>query len=240
MKNERTIASRLFRKIKGRISPIIDESDEYTDLLAGANAGWLERGNLHAISYSIKNLPSDAPIIEIGSFCGLSTNLITYYKEKHGRNNRLINCDKWVWNFEDRYIGNSAMTVKEYLSFALDAYKRNVRLFSRSDLPETIKEFSDDFFSLWRAGRQVEDIFGKSVTLGGPISFCFIDGNHDYDFAKRDFQNTDEFLESGGFILFDDSADGTEWEVARVREEVIRTNRYEIVMKNPNYLFRKK
>ncbi len=234
-----SIVGRIAGKIRRTLHPIVDISDEYTDLLIGVNAGWLERGNLCAISHAIENLPSGAPIVEIGTFCGLSTNIIHYYKLKYGRENRLINCDKWEWNSNGN-VGDSAVSISEYLAFAMDSYKRSVQIFSRENLPYTVKEFSDDFFRLWRASEEATDIFGRQVILGGPISFGFIDGNHDYDFAKRDFLNTDEFLEPGGFILFDDSSDDSPWEVTQVRDEVLLTNRYEVVMKNPNYLFRKK
>ena len=66
------------------------------------------------------------------------------------------------------------------------------------------------------------------------------DGNHTYEFAKRDFENCDRFLERGGLILFDDSADGSERGVCQVVQEVLETNRYDLVTKNPNYFFKKK
>ena len=239
----RVITPRMFkqiiRKAKNTLHPVIDISDEFTELLSGINAGWLERGNLYSFDYAMRNLPSEAPIIEIGSFCGLSTNLLGYYKQSNSVKNKVVNCDKWQWN-DTGQVGHSTFTYPEYLSFAKDAYIRNVQMFSRDDLPYTIELFSDEFFQQWRENREVSDVFGRTLRLGGPISFCFIDGNHAYDYAKRDFVNTDEFLESGGFILFDDSADGTKWEVSRVRDEVIATRRYDVVAKNPNYLFRKK
>jgi hypothetical protein len=83
-------------------------------------------------------------------------------------------------------------------------------------------------------------VLGRNVQLGGAISFCYIDGNHAYEYAKRDFENCHNFLEPGGFILFDDSADGSGWDVCNVVSEVQRSGRYELVIKNPNYLFRKK
>ena len=89
--------------------------------------------------------------------------------------------------------------------------------------------------------RRRSDVLGPSgASLGGPISFCFIDGNHAYEYAKRDFEDADEFLERGGFILFDDSSDGSGWEVCEVVKEVAALDRYELVIKNPNYFFRKR
>ena len=49
-----------------------------------------------------------------------------------------------------------------------------------------------------------------------------------------------EMLVRGGFILFDDSADGSEWEVCRVVREIKAAGRHEVVIQNPNYLFVKK
>jgi hypothetical protein len=62
--------------------------------------------------------------------------------------------------------------------------------------------------------RSAIDVFGRNVVLGGSLSFCYIDGNHTYGFAKRDFENKDRFLAPGGFIFFDDSGDGSGWEGA--------------------------
>jgi hypothetical protein len=47
-------------------------------------------------------------------------------------------------------------------------------------------------------------------------------------------------LERGGFILFDDSADSSGWEVRRVAEEVKASGKYHVVIKNPKYLFVKR
>lgn len=231
------------RIIDGADAPIPkDISDAYVNWLCFANAGMLHRGNLYSFDYAIQHLPSEAPIIEIGSFCGLSTNLLTYYKGKNRKNNPLITCDKW--HFEgaqnDRSIGNSTIGHLEYRSFVRDTYMRNVRFFSGHDLPSTIEMTSDDFFAAWRDSRKTSDIFGRGIQLGGPISFCYIDGNHSYEYIKRDFENCNEFLEEGGFILFDDSQDGSDWDVCRIITEIRASKKYDMVIKNPNYLFIKK
>lgn len=223
--------------------PLIDISDEYIRWLCYANAGMLDRGNLYCFDYAIGSLVSDAPMLEIGSFCGLSTNVLTYYKKLHGISNPLISCDKWM--FETAEKGGSlsehtSLTHDQYRDFVKSTYLRNVRMFSRDDLPFTVETFSDEFFTAWKESREVEDVFGRSIRLGGPISFCFVDGNHSYEYVRRDFENCDEFLEPGGFILFDDSADGSGWEVCRLMPEVQQSGKYELIIKNPNYLFRKK
>jgi hypothetical protein len=220
----------------------IDASDDYTIWLSFANAGMLNKGNLYCLDHAISHLPTNDPIVEIGSFAGLSVNLITYYKRKYGRANKLITCDKW--DFEGakpgKMLGESPILHDDYRQFVRDTFIRNVRFFSGYDLPYTVEMFSDELFGAWRSGQASPDVFGRQVQLGGPISFCYIDGNHSYEFARRDFEHTDEFLVSGGFILFDDSADGSKWQVCRVIEEVKASGRYDVVAANPNYLFVKR
>ena len=217
----------------------INLMDDYLAYLSFANAGMLNKGNLLCFDYAIRNLPSRNPMVEIGSFSGLSTNIMTYFKRKHGAQNELFTCDKWEFEGAAGNVGDSDISHTEYREFVKESYVRNVKMFSRSTLPRTIEMLSDDFFDAWGRRQTVTDVLGRSAKLGGPISFCYIDGNHGYDFSRRDFLNTDRFLEPGGFVLFDDSADGSQWEVCRVVEEVMRLPNYRFVVKNPNYLFQK-
>jgi predicted O-methyltransferase YrrM len=218
----------------------VDLTNAYIAYLTFANAGMLNKGNLLCIDYAMRNLPSKNPIVEIGSFCGLSTNLLAYFKHKHGVSNPIYNCDKWIFEGADGNVGDTEIPHAEYRAFVMDSYKRNVQMFSRWELPRTIEAQSNEFFTAWGRGESTTDVFGRPARLGGPISFCYIDGNHSYEFAKADFENTNRFLEPGGFVLFDDSADGSKWEVTRVIEEIKQRSDYEFVVKNPNYLFRKK
>ena len=217
----------------------IDISEEYTEWLCFANAGMLSRGNLHCFNYAIEHLPTDDPIVEIGAFAGLSTNLLTHYLRRHGRGNKLITCDRWLFEGAEpgSCVGDSDIPHDEYRDFVRETFIRNVRFFSRSRLPFAVEMLSDEFFDAWRAGGEVTDLFGRKLGLGGPVSFCYIDGDHSYECARRDFENADEFLVTGGFILFDDSADGSQWEVCRVIEEIKAAGAYTVVARNPNYLF---
>jgi hypothetical protein len=235
------------RRLANRLSPPTDPGPvgepwaEYLNWLSFANAGMLDRGNVYCLDYAIGHLPSAAPIVEIGSYCGLSANVIVFLKEKHGVRNTLVTCDRWVFDERGGMLGESAhVTHETYRRFVKEAFLRNVRTFGGHDLPFTLELYSDELFAAWEASRTCEDVFGRSITLGGPISCCYIDGNHSYAFARRDFDHCDRFLEPGGFILFDDSADGSGWEVCRVVAEVSATGRYELVARNPNYLFRKR
>ena len=217
--------------------------DSFINWLRFANAGMLNEGNIYCIEYVSENLPSENPIIEIGSFCGLSTNAISHYVRKAKKNNLLFTCDKWEFEGaenKDLFLGPSAITHRQYRKFVRETYVRNVGFFCHDRPPHTIECFSNDFFDLWNSGTAVTDVMGREIRLGGPISFAYIDGNHTYPFAKDDFLNVDRYLETNGFILFDDSADYySQFGVNRLVREIRKMDNYELVIKNPNYLFRK-
>lgn len=151
----------------------------------------LDRGNLYLIDYALSRLRSSSPFLEIGSFCGLSANLIAHYKRKHGLADKLFTCDKWEFENtdEDRvHVGGSRVLFSGYKNFVRDSFLRNTRTVSGDNLPFTVEVCSDEFFSLWRESKTVHDVFGRSIALGGPISFCYVDGNHSYESAKLDFK----------------------------------------------------
>ncbi len=213
--------------------------DEYLDWLLLCVAGMQDRGNLALFDIAISEAP-EAPMLEIGSFCGLSTSIIQYLKRKHGRHTALFTCDPWEFEGAEKPLPPAAAVSRGDLRrYVMDAFERSVRSFNDEDLPFSVQASSDDFFSKWHTREQVRDVFGNAPTLGGPLGFCFIDGDHSEACALRDFLSCDRHLVPGGLILFDDSADASGWEVTKVIRRVKRTGRYEVVAKNPNYLFRK-
>lgn len=216
--------------------------DEYVQWLSFANAGMMDRGNLYCFDLAIRNLPTDNPIIEIGSFCGLSTNMITYCLARHNKHNKVFTSDRWIFEGAEagRRIGHSGIDHTEYRSFVMDTFKRNVSFFSKDNLPHPIEVFSDDFFDMWSKKQQAKDLFGRDVHLGGPISFAFVDGNHTYEYAKRDFENIATFLDPGGYVFFDDSSDEAGFGSSDLMKEILVHPDFECVAKNPHYLFKKK
>lgn len=216
-------------------------SDEYIDWLTFANAGMLAKGNIYAMKHVIDNIPSSKPVLEIGSFCGLSTNVICYLLQAGAKTNQIFTCDKWIFEGAELggNLGNSQVSHQQYREFVKSTFMRNVEFFSPQNKPCTVEAFSDAFFDLWKKGEFVHDVFGRSIQLGGQFSFCYIDGNHTYEFAKRDFDNVDLYLEPGGFVLFDDSSDADPFDLARLMKEIKRKKNYQLIMKNPNYLFKK-
>ena len=224
---------------------VIHISDEYTTWLSYTNAGFLEPGNLYCFDFVMRNLPHDSPLLEIGTFCGFSANLITYYKALYGRPNLLITVDPWQFGdigdrLRTQFPENQQISKAQVRQFVKESYQRNIMFFSDFDLPYTIEQPSDEFFNGWAEGNSVKDILGRSITLGGTISFAYIDGNHTYEQTYRDFLNCDRILVPGGFILFDDSADGSGWEVCDVVKQVLKHPNYDLIIKNPNYLFMKR
>jgi hypothetical protein len=215
--------------------------DEFLEWLGFANAGMQHPGNASCFDHALSRLPSQAPMVEIGVFCGLSTNTIAYLKAKHGRSNPVFTCDPWIFEGagSSRLGGHGSLTHADYRRYVMDSFQRNVRFFSGADLPHALEATSDDFFRRWAAGEATTDLFGRPARLGGPVSFAYIDGDHRYEQARRDFDNVDRFLEPGGFILFDDSADESEWEVRKVILELKASGRYRVVLRNPNYLVQK-
>ena len=201
--------------------------------------GWLDPGHLYCFDYAIKNLSNNYPLIEIGTFAGLSTNAILYFLDKYKKDNTLYTTD-YYW--EDIRSDEKICTVKDPLTtkqFLKDSFVRNVKFFNpeanifSSDLP------SDDFFKAWNEKMEIKNLHGGTFVAGGQISFAYIDGNHVYDFAKRDFENVDKILIQGGYILFDDSADYTNWGSKRVAQEAVKSGKYKIIKKNPSYFVQK-
>jgi hypothetical protein len=219
------------------------QGNEFLTWIRFAVPGMLAQENVDAMEYALTNMPSGKPILEIGSFCGLSTVVLSYLLSKHSKTTPFFTCDKW--EFEGQRLGSPlgdspSVTHDVYRMYVRDTFLRTMQTFAADHLPHTIECFSDEFFGRWFENEKTVDVFGRPVTLGGEISFCYIDGNHTYEFAKRDFENTDRALVSGGFILFDDSGDDSDWEVNQLTREIISGRKYELVSRNPNYLVRKK
>jgi len=244
MAKVRNLIARALGKASRIIDPPrrpIDITDEYVNWLCFANAGMLDRGNLYLIDFALSRIGNASPLVEIGSFCGLSANVLTYYKRKHGLKNRVITCDRWDFEIGDgdrEHVAGSPVLHADYKRFVRESYLRNTDLFSAGDLPFTVEATSDEFFGQWRRGEAVLDIRGRTLQLGGPISFCYIDGNHTYENTKRDFLNCSAFLEPGGFILFDDSTNEM-FGVGKLMPEVVNSGQYTLVATNPNHLFQK-
>jgi hypothetical protein len=216
---------------------------DYLTWVRFAVPGMLDQGNVEQMDYAVANMPPGKPILEIGSFCGLSTVVLSYLMDRHSKTAPIFTCDKW--EFEEQHLGallcdSLCVTHDIYQAYVRSTFLRTMLTFAANRLPYTIECLSNEFFRRWFENEMTIDVFDRQVTLGGTIGFCYVDGNHTYEFAKKDFENTDRALVPGGFVLFDDSADGSYWEVNQLTREIASGRRYELVSRNPNYLFRKK
>ncbi|MCH2195258.1 hypothetical protein [Kordia sp.] len=64
--------------------------------------GMLLEGNIYLMDYAIQHMPSDGIVFEIGSYAGLSTNVMLHLLEKHGKKHRFVGCDAWIYEgFKD-------------------------------------------------------------------------------------------------------------------------------------------
>lgn len=232
----RTYRSYGFRRVIGaslrQIARLIDPHKPMDKCVAGtghidfirmAVPGLLVNGNIEAFDYAFQRLPSDNPILEIGTFAGLSACVISYLLHRHGRTNSLICVDPWEWEGmtdEDEML--PGISHRDYMLHIRQQWlMHTIALCKKRPIP--FAEKSDDFFD-W---------------LKKPISFSYIDGDHSLDQSRRDFLNVDRWLEVGGFILFDDTAHDAPFECVQLMPEVQATGRYELVSRSPNCLWRK-
>lgn len=199
------------------------------------------------MDYAIKNMPEADVVLEIGSWGGLSTNLQLHLMRKYGRKEQFMGCDPWIYEgihddvkgATDNIDGSAVVKRIDYMDYIVQSFQRSVQLFHPNNLPYTISATSDAFFELYNRNAVVTDVFGRSKKLGGRLAYCYIDGNHAYDYAKRDFENAAKHLVPGGFILLDDSWDGSHYGSARLMDEIRKNRSFQIVGKNPNHLIRK-
>jgi hypothetical protein len=219
---------------------VVPYDSDFLNWMAFANAGMLHPGHRHLIDLAMRSLPTDDPVVEIGAFAGLSTNVLTHFLIAHRRPNDLISTDPWIFEGEGlEYLPASTLSFEEYRKLVQGQFLQNVRFWSGERLPYAFQLASDDFFLAWRGEELRTDLFGRERTLGGPISFCFVDGDHTYEQAKRDYLHVNEFLVPGGFVLFDDSDEfGAFPQVNTVVREAIAEG-YELVAENPHHLLRK-
>lgn len=219
------------------------ESDEYVNWLCMALGGWLRpgHGNLAAFDHAIRHMPAGGAVVEVGSFLGLSTNIIAYLLIKYARENPFFTAEPWMFEETEKPLsGYFDGSTEAYRRYAKEVFKMNTVLFSASRKPFTVESTSDEFFKTWGAGGEARDVFGRTVKLGGRISFAYIDGAHTYEAAHSDFFNVDRQLLRGGYVLLDDTSDDVPFESKRVIGEVKQNPSYELVFRTPHYFFRKR
>lgn len=221
-----------------RYKPIMLEEKNLERMLMSI-PGWLEKGHIYCMDYAIKNLPDNSPVVEIGTFEGLSSNVILYFLKKYNKPNLLYTTD---WYFNDITPEDKIVHLKnprDIRQFIKDSFVRNVSFFNPGAFIKSSGQSSDIFFDAWKNNKEIENLFGEKFVPEGAVSFAYIDGNHVYEYAKRDFENVNKLLVKGGFILFDDSADYTFRGSKKVAQEAMKTGEYRLIKKNPHYFIQK-
>jgi hypothetical protein len=223
--------------------------DAFLDRLPSStiSGGMLRDGNLYLMDHAIKNMPVGGHVLEIGCWAGLSTNVLLHMMKKYSRKELFFACDPWIYEgyndfygvSSDQIDGNNTVSRLDFMNYIRTAYINAVALFNQQNLPHTFRLTSDEFFKNYSTNIELTDIFNRSIKPGGDLSFCYIDGDHSYEAAKKDFENVDRFLKINGFILFDDSVDGSAFGSSKLMEEIKKNKSYRIVEKNPNYLVQK-
>lgn len=208
--------------------------------------GMLHEGNIYLMDHAIRHMPAGGYVLEIGSWGGLSTNLLLHLMKKYNRQELFLGCDPWWYSYREGGAGEPEcidgredISRKDYMEYIRLGFMDSVSLFSKSNLPYTFQMTSDEFFKQIGEKASLTDVFGRNMVPDKGISFCYIDGNHTYDFVKRDFENADQHLILHGMILFDDSMDGDQFGSAHFMKEIRKNQAYKIVAKNPNYLIQK-
>ncbi|WP_046755284.1 class I SAM-dependent methyltransferase [Kordia jejudonensis] len=242
----------ILKKIKSTLSKLkVKEIPEdifilrLKSLVIGADM--LHNGNIYLMDYALKNMPVDGVVIEIGSYGGLSTNLMLHLLKKHHRVEKLINCDPWIYEGAFDRHGEKSNSIdgrhdilrEDYSTYMKTNFINSIQFLHKDNLPHSFQLTSDEFFSEYDKKVQAKDIFNQAVQLGSAISFAYIDGDHAYAYVKRDFENVDKHLMNSGFILFDDSMDDSPFGSTTFMKEMKANKNYQLVAKNPNYLFQK-
>jgi len=130
----------------------------------------------------------ESVLCEIGSFCGKSTVCIA---------SALTELNKGVLYAIDWHQGSPSLpgfNTDKYKS-TYDEYLENLRRFGVGQRVTTIKKMSKD----------------AADSIPSKIHFLWIDGDHEYETVKKDFEDYQGKLVGGGFLLFHDAC-WTGWE----------------------------
>lgn len=238
----------MFQKLRNKFIKKLPYPDRFILRLPSSTigCGMLHEGNIYLMDYAIKNMPESEYVLEIGSWAGLSTNLLLHLMKKYDRKAQFLGCDPWMYGYQEteegeRFTidGRDDISKADYMAYIKNGFMASARLFHKANLPYTFHLKSDEFFEYFDQKTPITDVFDRTTTLEGQISFAYIDGNHTYEFVKRDFENVNRRLAPNGLILFDDSFDGAGFGSAHFMKEIKQHPQFKIIARNPNYLVQK-
>lgn len=209
--------------------------------------GMLHEGNIYLMDYAIQHMPDEGIVFEIGSYAGLSTNVMLHLLDKYDKKHRFVGCDAWVYEgfkdhkgiIDEHIDGKPSVSRNDYVVYLKNAFVNAANLLHPNAKPYTCHLTSDAFFEKWNAANEFTDVFDRTFSVQQEISFSYIDGDHSYEQTKRDFENVDSKLKVNGFILLDDSANHLNFGSSDFIKEIKNNPKYKIIDNNPNYLIQK-
>ena len=150
-------------------------------------------------------LQSNIGIIEIGSFQGLSACYFCQGIRDSGKNTTLYSIDPHLGNPEHRRNDPNFKS-------SLTSFQNNINRYGYNDLVEIIVDCS------WNVASSLPDEM---------CDVLFIDGLHEYEAVKKDFEMYLPKVTSGGIIIIHDARtdNNTEWPgVCKAFQEIIKPN----------------
>lgn len=166
--------------IKDQVEMQIRESSSY-DVLKSVLTQIRSFHHHTHILYDLRSLLGDNCVyVEIGSYCGASAALMLQHPKK-----TFVHCIDPLTLPPSHYKGTASQE---------ETIKRNLEAFR-----------GENEYKLWKGLSQSPRILNNMKDIA--IDILFIDGDHSYEAVWRDFKNYQQFVKSGGFIVFDDYLD---------------------------------
>lgn len=130
-------------------------------------------------------VPADGTIVEIGCYGGLSTAYLLEGSRRNGA--RVHSIDPFDADLDTQQQDRTNLIP-------------GGRKPSRAEVGQRLRSFGHDRFELIQG-------FSHDVvrTWDGPIDLLWIDGNHEYQAVKRDYEQWSPFVKLGGFLAFHDA-----------------------------------
>lgn len=145
--------------------------------------GWLYDGGIGNLYTFALEAPTPT-IVEIGSWKGKSTSCLALAAKDRG-DGKVYAIDTWKGSSEHQE------TLKDYTEDQL--YMEFLDNMSRLHLLDVIQPIRMDSI-------QASRVWPVKQKIG----LLYIDGSHEYELVKRDFEFWSPFVAEGGYIIFDD------------------------------------
>lgn len=170
--------------------------------------GWFFRDEAAMMYKAAKDVTKRlaGSVVEVGSYCGRSTTILAAaVEESRGLRAKVCAIDP---HLGDLSRGKEAPT--------WDVFLNNMEKAGVSEIVLPIRKRSVD------------------VEWWMPIAFILIDGLHDYDSVKADFEHFYPFVELGGLVAFHDYWNEDHPDVKRFVDEQFRARRLDVEATLPN------